>query len=150
MASRLRKVVFWSAFVPAAGRTLFDEVPPAYQQLFEQLAQASGNNSIALPFEVWQSAFINDAGEDVQRLTHALMVPQPFQYFTETVAPLDPAALGVPVSYLLSSDDISLPPGEYGWQRFADRLGVSPLMTPGSHEACFTQSASLAEALLKA
>jgi hypothetical protein len=78
------------------------------------------------------------------------MVPQPFQYFTETVAPLDPAALGVPVSYMLSSDDIALPPGEYGWPRFAERLGVSPLMTPGSHEACFTQPESLAAALLEA
>ena len=150
MAARLRKVVFWSAFVPAAGRSLYDEVPPAYQDLFVQLAQASGNNSITLPFEVWQSAFINDASEDVQRLTHALTVPQPFQYFTQTVAPLDPGALGIPVSYVLSSDDISLPPGEYGWHRFAERLGVSPLMTPGSHEACFTRPASLAEAFLKA
>jgi hypothetical protein len=39
-----------------------------------------------------------------------------------------------------------MPPGEYGFHRFADRLGVSPLMTPGSHGVCFTQPASLAEA----
>jgi hypothetical protein len=142
--------VFWSAFVPAAGRSLHDEVPPAYQELFTQLAQASGNNSVTLPFEVWQSAFINDAGEDVQRLTYSLMVPQPFQYFTDTVTPLDPQAIGVPVSYVLSSQDVALPPGEYGWERFARRLGVPPIMTPGSHEACFTQPAALAEAFLKA
>jgi pimeloyl-ACP methyl ester carboxylesterase len=150
LAPRLRKAVFWSAFVPAEGRSLNDEVPPAYREMFEQLSAASGDNSVALPFEVWQSAFINDAPQDVQRLTHALMVPQPFQYFTETVAPVDPQALGIPVSYVLSSEDIALPPGEYGWPRFAERLGVAPLMTPGSHEACFTQPASLAEALLKA
>jgi pimeloyl-ACP methyl ester carboxylesterase len=150
LAPRLRKVVFWSAFVPAAGRSLYDELPPAHQELFTQLAQASLDNSVTLPFEVWASAFINDAPEDVQRLTHALMVPQPFQYFNETVAPLDSRAIGVPVSYMLSSDDVALPPGEYGWHRFAERLGVSPIMTPGSHEACFTQPASLAEAFLKA
>jgi pimeloyl-ACP methyl ester carboxylesterase len=150
LAPRLRKVVFWSAFVPAAGRSLYDELPPAHQKLFTQLAQASLDNSVTLPFEVWASAFINDAPEDVQRLTHALMVPPPFQYFNETVAPLDSRAIGVPVSYMLSSDDVALPPGEYGWHRFAERLGVSPIMTPGSHEACFTQPASLAEAFLKA
>jgi pimeloyl-ACP methyl ester carboxylesterase len=150
IAARLRKLVFWSAFVPAAGRSLYDEVPPPYQELFTQLAHASGNNSVALPFEVWQSAFMNDAGEDVQRLTHSLMVPQPFQYFTDTVAPLDPQAAGIPVSYVLSSEDVALPPGEYGWHRFADRLGVTPITTPGSHEACFTQPAILAEAFLKA
>jgi hypothetical protein len=99
---------------------------------------------------VWQSAFINDAGEDIQRLTHSLMVPQPFQYFTDTVAPLDVQAAGIPVSYVLSSEDIALPPGEYGWHRFAARLGVSPVTTPGSHEACFTHPAGLAEAFLKA
>lgn len=150
LARRLRKVVYWSAFVPAAGRSLYDEVPRQYQELFTQLAQASGTNSVAMPFEVWQAAFMNDAPEEVQRAVHALMVPQPFQYFTETVEPLDPAALGVPVAYVLSSEDVALPPGEYGWDRFAGRLGVTPLAAPGSHEACFTQPAGLAEALLKA
>jgi pimeloyl-ACP methyl ester carboxylesterase len=145
VASRLRKVVFWSAFVPEAGRSLYDEVPPDYQELFTQLAQASGNNSVAMPYEIWRSAFITDAAEDVRRLTHSLLVPQPFQYFTETVPPLDPQ---VPASYVLGSEDISLPPGT--WLRFAERLGVPPLMTPGSHEACFTRPADLAAAFLKA
>jgi hypothetical protein len=43
-----------------------------------------------------------------------------------------------------------MPPGEYGFHRFADRLGVTPLMTPGSHEVCFAQPASLAGAFRKA
>jgi hypothetical protein len=105
-----------------------------------------GHNSIAMPYEVWQSAFINDATEDVARVTHSLLLPHPFQYFTQPVAPLDPHALGIEASYVISSEDISMPPGEYGFHRFADRLGVSPLMTPGSHEVCFTEPASLAEA----
>lgn len=149
LAGRLRKLVYWSAFVPAAGRSLHDEAPPPYQELFTTLATASGNNTVALPFEVWQAAFMNDAAEDVQRVVHALMVPQPYQYFTETVEPLDPA-LGIPVAYVLSVDDIALPPGEYSWTRFAERLGVPVLAAPGSHEACFTEPAGLAEALLKA
>jgi pimeloyl-ACP methyl ester carboxylesterase len=149
LASRLRKLVYWSAFVPAAGRSLFDEVPPHYRELFASLAAASQNNSVAMPFPVWQGAFMNDAPEPVQRAIHALMVPQPCQYFTETVEPLD-ASLGIPVSYVLSSEDVALPPGEYGWDRFAERLGVIPQPAPGSHEACFTEPAGLAEALLKA
>jgi pimeloyl-ACP methyl ester carboxylesterase len=150
MAPRLRKLVFWSAFVPAAGRSLYDEVPPAYRELFTQLAQASGNNSVAMPYEVWRSAFMTDATEEVVQLTHSLMVPQPFQYFTQSVAPPELHALGIPATYVLASEDISLPPGEYGWPRFAQRLGVSPVMTPGSHEACFTRPASLAKAFLNA
>ncbi len=149
LAGRLRKLVFWSAFVPAEGRSLYDEVPPNYQALFDGQAQASGNNSVAMPFQVWQLAFMPDASEDVQRVVHSLLVPQPMQYFTETVAPLDLDTLGVPVAYLLGEDDVALPPGEYGWNRFAERLGVAPVPTPGSHEACFTRPAELAEALLK-
>jgi pimeloyl-ACP methyl ester carboxylesterase len=150
LSPRLRKLVYWSAFVPAEGRSLYDEVPPAYQQLFDAQSAASGNNSVTLPFEVWQSAFIQDASEDVQRLLHQLLVPQPMQYFTAPVDPIDPASLGVPVTYLLGSDDVALPPGEFGWARFAGRLGVAPVMLAGSHEACFTEPAALAEAILKA
>lgn len=149
LAARLRKLVFWSAFVPAEGRSLYDEVPPSYQALFDGQAQASGNNSVAMPFEVWQMAFMQDAPEDVQRVVHSLLVPQPMQYFTETVAPLDLDTLGIPVAYLLGEDDVALPPGEYGWNRFAERLGVAPAPAPGSHEACFTRPVELAEALLK-
>jgi pimeloyl-ACP methyl ester carboxylesterase len=148
MAGRLSKVVFWSAFVPAEGHPLYDEIPPAYQVMFDQLVRESGNNSVAVPYEVWKSAFVNDASEDVARVTHSLLVPHPFQYFSRPVAPLDARALGIETSYVISSEDISMPPGQWGFHRFAERLGVTPLMTPGSHEVCFTQPASLAEAFL--
>ena len=149
LAGRLRKLVYWGAFVPAAGRSLFDEVPPDYQELFTAEAAASGNNSVTLPFEVWQHGFIGDATEPVARLIHELLVPQPMQYLTEPVAPLD-AGLGVPTVYLLGEQDVALPPGEYGWHRFAERLGVPIQPVAGSHEAYFTEPAALAEALLKA
>ena len=149
LAPRLRKLIYWSALVPAAGKSLYDEVPPHFQELFSERAAASGNNSVALPFEAWQSALMQDASEDVQRAIHALLVPHPFQYFTETIEQLDITALGVPVAYVLSSDDISMT-GEHGWARFPARLGIDATLTPGSHEACFTQPAALAQALLKA
>ncbi len=151
LAPRLAKLVYWSAFVPAAGRALLDEVPPPYRELFTQLASASGNNTLVLPFEVFAEGFIGDAPRPVQELVHGLLVPQPFQYFTETVEPIDPATLGVPVSYVFSVDDVALPPGEYGWvPRFPERLGVTAIEAPGSHEALFTDPAGLAAALLKA
>ncbi len=151
LGSRLGKVVYWSAFVPADGASLLDEVPPAYVELFTHQAEASGNDSVALPFEVWQAAFMQDATEEAQRLAHNLMVPQPMSYFRGTVPAFDPAAVGVPVSYVLSSDDVALPPGKFAWApRFPERLGVTPITTPGSHEACFTRPAELADALTTA
>jgi len=150
LAPRLRRLVYWSAFVPAAGRCLNDEVPPHYTEMFVALAEASGDNSVTMPFEVWQNAFMQDAPEPVQRTVHELLVPHPMQYFTTPVEPIDPAALGVPASYVLSVDDIALPPGEYGWDRFPRRLGVEPILAPGSHEACFTQPDGLVASILKA
>jgi len=150
LKGRVAKVVYWSAFVPAAGRSLYDECPPHYQELFTHLAETSGDNTVAMPLEVWQGGFIQDASEDVQRLVHRLLVPQPMQYFTQAVEPLDAAALGVEAIYLLGEEDRGLPEGEYGWARFAERLGVVPVAAPGSHEACFTRPDELADCFLKA
>jgi pimeloyl-ACP methyl ester carboxylesterase len=153
LASRLRKLIYWSAFVPAEGASLMDEVPPHYAEMFTQVAAASGNNSVVFPFEVFCAAFMQDADENTQRLIHSLLVPQPMRYFTETVTPIDPAALGVPAAYVVGAEDLSLPPGELGWTpRVPQRLGadVPVIETPGSHEAQFTRSAELAATLLKA
>jgi len=152
LAPRLRKLVYWSAFVPAEGVPLLGDVPPHYAEMFTQLAAASGNNTMTFPYEVFTAAFMQDADENRQRLVHGLLTPQPMQYFTETVAPIDPAALGVPASYVICAEDLALPPGEYGWTpRFPERLGSVPVIeAPGSHEAQFTRPAELAAALIKA
>lgn len=148
LGSRVRKAVYWSAFVPAAGASLLDEVPPPYVELFEGVAAASGNRSVALPFEVFAGGFIQDAPEPVQRLVHDLLVPQPLQYFTEAVEPLRD---DVARAYVLSTEDVALPPGEYAWApRFPERLGVPPVEVPGSHESCFTRPAELAAGILRA
>jgi pimeloyl-ACP methyl ester carboxylesterase len=153
LAPRLRKLVYWSAFVPAEGRSLMDEVPPHYAEMFRQLAAASGDDSIVFPYEVFTNAFMQDGDESAQRLVHGLLVPQPLRYFTETVTPVDPAALGVPASYVVGTEDLALPPGEYGWTpRFPQRLGrETPVVEyAGSHEAQFTRPDELTAALLKA
>ncbi|MEU2930513.1 alpha/beta hydrolase [Streptomyces sp. NPDC007251] len=153
LAPRLRKLVYWSAFVPAEGRSMMDEIPPHYAEMFRQIATASGNDSIVFPYEVFAAGFMQDADESAQRLVHGLLVPHPLRYFTETVTPLDPAALGIPASYVIGSEDLALPPEEYGWTpRYPQRLGPgTPVIGfSGSHEAQFTRPDELAAALLDA
>ncbi len=148
LGARLTKVVYWSAFVPAEGASLMDEVPPPYVELFTQLAEASGTNSVAMPFEVFAGGFMNDAPEDVQRTVHSLLLPQPMNFFRETVAPLPDS---IDRSYVLATEDVALPPGEWAWApRFPERLGVTATTTPGSHEALFTRPSELADAILQA
>lgn len=152
LASRLRRLVFWSAFVPDDGEALIDAVPPQYAELFRAQATASGNDTVTLPLEVWQHAFMQDAGEEAQRIVHSLLVPQPLGTFTEKPDTAAFQSLDVPTSYVLSTEDVALPPGEWAWApRFPQRL-KNPLLieTPGSHEACFTRPVELADAFLRA
>ena len=150
LASRLKQLVFWSAFVPEAGRSLYDEVPPHYQELFSQLAGASEDNTVALPLEVFQGAFMGDADPAAAAVVHSALRPQPFRTFTDPPADEAYRGLGLPLHYVLSDADVALPPGEYGWDRFAERIKVTPVTVPGSHESMFTRPAELAGALAQA
>jgi pimeloyl-ACP methyl ester carboxylesterase len=148
---RIRKLVYSSAFVPEDGRSVLDEIPREYAATAVQLAEASGTEAVMLPFEPWRQMFIQDADEPVQRLVHTLLVPQPYGYFTDGLDIPPVRDLGLPTAYIVSTENIALPPGELGWTpRFPARLGVAPLTVPGGHEACVTRPAELAEALLKA
>src|SRR5690348_433453 len=57
LASRLKSLVFWSAFVPESGRPLYDEIPPSYQELFTSLAGASGDTPVGFRSGCFQAAF---------------------------------------------------------------------------------------------
>jgi pimeloyl-ACP methyl ester carboxylesterase len=149
LTSRLKALAFWSAFVPEAGRSLYDEVPPQYQELFDQGARASADNTVALPLEVFQGGFMGDANPAAAAVVHSVLRPQPYRTFTDP--PPDEAyrGLGLPLHYVLSDSDVALPPGEYGWDRFAERIKATPVSVPGSHESMFTRPAELADALIQ-
>jgi pimeloyl-ACP methyl ester carboxylesterase len=149
LADRLVGLVFWSAFVPEAGRSLHDEVPPPYQELFASLAAASDDHTVALPLEVFQNGFMNDADPATAAAVHSVLRPQPYRTFTdEPVGGNAYRELGVPLHYVYSTEDVALPPGEFAWTpRFPDRIGAAPVLVPGSHESVFTRPAELAAAL---
>jgi pimeloyl-ACP methyl ester carboxylesterase len=152
LAGRLKRVVFWSAFVPEAGRSLHDEVPPEYQALFAQLAAASEDNTVSLPLEVFQQGFMSDASPEAAAVVHSVMRAHPYRTFTDEPVDGDRFRdLGIPLEYVLSSEDVALPPGDFAWApRFPDRCGASPTSVPGSHESMFTRPAELADGLLRA
>jgi pimeloyl-ACP methyl ester carboxylesterase len=152
LASRLGRIVFWSAFVPEAGRSLRDEVPPDFQGLFDQLAGATSDNTLSLPLEIFQEAFMADAAPETSALVHSVLRPQPYRTFTdEAVGGEEYRRLGIPMEYVLSGEDVALPPGEFGWApRFPERCGATHSTVPGSHESMFTRPDELADGLLRA
>ncbi|MEB2552551.1 alpha/beta fold hydrolase, partial [Burkholderia gladioli] len=73
--TRIRRLIYWNAFVPNNGECLNDMVPPQYVALFDAVAAERGDGSVVLPFPIWREAFINDA--DLATATRAYEVLNP-------------------------------------------------------------------------
>ncbi|MFD4600416.1 alpha/beta fold hydrolase [Streptomyces sp. NPDC058464] len=148
----ISRLIFWNAFVPQPGNSLLDEVPPHYRTLFEQLAAESGDNTVTLPFPIWREAFIQDVDLDTARSTYEQLSSEPFQPFVDKLDLTRFYALPTPRSYLNATEDIALPPGEWGWHpRMSGRLGMYRLVQmPGSHEVMLSNPVLLAEKIAEA
>ncbi|MGH8990154.1 MAG: hypothetical protein ACRDZ7_01340 [Acidimicrobiia bacterium] len=133
------------------GECVEDVLPPQYLEAFGKLAAGTPDRSIPLPFEVFQQAFMQDAGEEAQRIVHSLLSPEPsgVNQTKNTVAVRD---LNVIRGYINGRRDIAMPPGEFAWcPRFPQRLGEHRFVEiDATHEACFTQPSEVADAILEA
>lgn len=153
VADRVRRLVYWNAFVLQDGESLDDNVPPHYRALFAQLSQASADGSVMMPFPIWREAFINDGDLATAQRTHDLLSPEPYQPFIDKLDLKRFYALQTPRSYINATEDTALPPGEtWGWHpRMSSRLGLFRLVQiKGSHEVMFTAPERLAEAIVEA
>lgn len=150
---RIRRLVYWNAFVLVDGESLDDATPPHYRELMAQVAAERGDGSVVLPFPIWREAFMNDAGEALARdVYESRLSPHPYKTFTDKLELKVFPALEIPRSYLNCTEDIALPPGEWAWfPRFVERLGLCRLVQmPGGHEALFTSPELLAAKLAEA
>lgn len=82
---RIRRLVYWNAFVPNDGEALVDLIPGNYVDLFNDLAGASSDNSIVLPYVIWRDAFINDGDEAIAKSVYAVLNPHPYATFTDKI-----------------------------------------------------------------
>jgi len=153
MASeRIRRLVYWNAFVPNDGESLNDMLPPQYVAMFDAIAAERGDGSVVLPFAIWREAFINDADLDTAQRAYQVLNPHPVKTLRDRISLNDnPAQMPVPKSYVNCTEDISLPHHHPWHPRLSQKLGLFRLVqTPGSHELCFSSPARLADAILRA
>jgi pimeloyl-ACP methyl ester carboxylesterase len=145
---RIRRLVYWNAFVPNNGECLNDMVPPHYIGLFDAVA-AANNNAVMLPFEIWRDAFINDADLDLAKSAFAKLNPHPYKTFTDKIALKRPLAeLPIGKSYVNCRQDIAMPHSLPWHPRLSERLGLFRLVEcDGSHEMFFSNPARLAQAI---
>ena len=152
---RIKRLVFWNAFVLNDGECMNDNVPPHYRVLFDQMAAASPDKSVMMPFPIWREAFINDGDLELAKSTYEQLSPEPYQFneqldlkrFYEIIH-----SGKVCCSFLNCTEDIALPHGEWGWHpRMSSRLGLFRLVQmPGSHETIFSNPAGLADKIIEA
>jgi pimeloyl-ACP methyl ester carboxylesterase len=149
---RIRRLVFWNAFVLKDGNGLMDEVPANYVALFEKLFQDSPDGTIMVPFPIWRESFVNDADLETAKWTYSQLSPEPYQPCKDKLDLKKFYSLEIPRSFINCTEDIALPPGEWGWHpRMSSRLGVYRLVQmPGSHEAIYTNPALLADKIIEA
>ena len=149
---RIRRLIYWNAFVPNDGESLNDMVPPHYLGLFETIAAERGDGSVVLPFPIWREAFINDADVELAQKAYDILNPHPLKTFSDKIAlKTNPAEMQLAKSYINCTEDTALPHG-YPWHpRLSEKLGLFRLVqVPGSHELCFSDPARLARAILEA
>lgn len=148
--NRIRRLVYWNAFVPDDGESLNDLVPPHYVDMFDAIVATDG--SVSLPATIWRDAFMNDASLELANATYASLNPHPYKTFTDKISlRVNPSAFPLPKSFINGTEDTALPQS-YGWHpRLSEKLGLFRLVQiPGGHELCFTNPERLAHAIMEA
>ncbi|MGH9746457.1 MAG: alpha/beta fold hydrolase [Candidatus Acidiferrales bacterium] len=149
---RIKRLVYVNGFVLSDGCSLHDEIPPHFRALFGKLASESSDNTVMIPFPIWREAFVNDGDLEMAKWTHSQLSPEPFQPLIDKLDLKKFYSLATPKSYINCTEDIALPPGEWGWHpRMSGRLGLYRLVQmPGSHEILYTNPRGLAEKIIEA
>lgn len=143
---RVAKVVYLSAVVPARGVAMADE-NPAYGEIIRASIAGTPEGTVPLPLEAVRAGLMPDEPAEFQELVAGLVLPQPGGYMTDALDVPPVTEAGLSAAYLLGADDKSLArPGD----EFAGRLGLEPVVVPGTHMALLSRPAGVAEALVAA
>lgn len=144
LEERLSRVVYYNAYVAQPGRSVLDHLPEERAAVVRAAVAASPTGSWEIGFDFVSRVLMPGEPEPLQRLLVELLVPQPGRYGSDPSAAPEVATLGVPVSYVLSERDSAVRGAE-----FAERLGVEPVMVPGTHQSLLTHPDAVAAALLQ-
>jgi pimeloyl-ACP methyl ester carboxylesterase len=148
--NRIERLVFLDALILEDGHCVFDKLPADYAAMFNELARASDDNTMLIPWEIWRDNFIQDAPEPVARSVWEQLSPEPNQVNLDKLCLKRFYSLTTPRSLIHCRHDKALPPG-YFHPRMSSRLGIFKLIEmDGSHEVMFTRPEELADKIVEA
>ncbi|MBB3610431.1 alpha/beta hydrolase [Rhizobium sp. BK602] len=147
---RVRRLIYYSAFVPNPGESLIDMCPPHYQALFRQMGAETG--TVSFPWPIFREAFVNDGTLEQAKTLFDSLVAQPFRTMADPISlSLSPAEMTLGKSVLYCTEDIGLPHSMPFHPRLSEKLGLYRLVTmPGSHSTFLTNPDLLAEKIVQA
>jgi pimeloyl-ACP methyl ester carboxylesterase len=150
LPNRIARIVFLDALVLSDNQCVFDNLPADYLALFNDLAGASSDNTMLIPWEIWRDNFMQDAPEPLARSIWERLSPEPNQVNLDKLDLKRFHSLAIPMSFIYCRQDKALPPG-YFHPRMSSRLGPFKLLEmDGSHEVMFTRSEELADKIVDA
>jgi pimeloyl-ACP methyl ester carboxylesterase len=148
----IKRLIYWSAYVPNNGESLEDISPPLVASMHETARQPDG--SLVIPYGYWREALMNDAqDETVAKRYFSRLTPQSHNTLRDKISlKTNPADMKVGKSYIHCWDDVCYPKSHGGWHPlFSEKLGLCRLVSmPGGHEVCFTNPELLAQNIIKA
>lgn len=148
--TRIRRLIFLTAFVIGDGQSVSDNVPAEQKAKAVATAANSPDGTTQLAWDLFRDKFMQDASPEAARTVYDRLVPQPYQPSLDVLDLGQFYSSDVPCSYITVTDDVSLPDGY--WARMAARLGPNckPVSMPGSHEVMFTRPRELTKRIADA
>jgi len=147
----VRRLIYWSAYVPNDGESVADITPQPFIDLWNQIREADGG--IPMLYQPFREALINDGDEESAQYWHSRLNTQPYRtMFDKIKLQRNPADMAIGKSYIHCQDDVVYPASQGGWHpHFSERLGLFRFVSmPGSHEVCFTNPELLARKIIVA
>lgn len=140
------RVVFVDAWVLRDGECVNDVLPAELVEACRALAEASTDQTVSLPAEMWGSTFMQDADPETLATLVTRAVPTPVGWFDQALPLSRFWTLELPASYVRLRDDRCVPRDVFA--SMVDRLHAPRVVEcAGSHEAMLTRPKELAEAL---
>ncbi|MBD8497339.1 alpha/beta fold hydrolase [Paenibacillus arenosi] len=153
VSDRVKRLVFFDAFVPKDGESLLDQMPAPVQQAFHGLIQASGNNTITLPFPLFRDTFVNRANLQLAKQIYEASPAEPAGPLLHKLDLKKFYSLQIPKSYLFLTEDVAYPPAPFAFHPGqSSNLGVYRLIvSDGDHiSTAYTHANVLAQKLVEA
>ena len=146
LAGRVEKLIYYNGHVPLPGRSLNDENPPDKRLSALRRIRESPAAAIPATQEYLKRELMQGVSPDLQRFVADLLTHQPGHYFLDALD-FHPCDLGIPMAYITGDDDLAMPRPAV---QSAARIGVQPVVVPGTHNGLLTHPDEVAKAILAA